>query len=236
MRAFTISSLQIGLPQTAGVAGAAEPFDRPWTTGIFKQPVEGDRWVSRLGIEGDGQADLKNHGGVDKAICCYPAEHYPLWATALDLPLPQGAFGENFTTTGLTEGDVCVGDIFQWGSVRVQVTQPRQPCWKLARRWRNKDLAAQVERTGRTGWYLRVLQEGAVRAGVALELTERPSPEWTITAANEVMHHRKEEADVALALAACPGLSGSWKASLTRRAAGREADTSARLVGPGDPG
>lgn len=232
MSTLTIIGLQTGMPRTLGTPGAVDPMDREWTTGFFKEAVAGVRQVTALGIEGDGQADIVNHGGPDKAINVYPSGHYAMWVEELGLTLPSGAFGENFTTTGMTEDGVCVGDEFQCGDLRLQVSQPRQPCWKLARRWRVKDLAAQVERTGRTGWYFRVLSGGAVQAGMVLHLVGRIAPEWTISAANEVMHHRKQDAAAALALASCPGLSASWQASLTRRALGEAADTSARLDPP----
>lgn len=231
MSTLTIIGLQTGLPRTLGAPGAAEPMDREWTTGFYKEPVSGVRLVGRLGIEGDGQADLVNHGGPDKAINVYPSEHYAVWGGELDLMLQAGAFGENFTTTGMTEREVCVGDVFQCGELRLQVSQPRQPCWKLARRWRIKDLAARVERTGRTGWYFRVLNDGPVKAGMALTLVQRPAPQWSIAAANEIMHHREEDMEAAFALAGCPGLSASWQRSLTRRAFGEAVDTSARLDG-----
>lgn len=232
MSALTIIGLQVGLPRTLGTPGAAEPMDREWTTGFFKEPVAGVRQVRALGIEGDGQADLVNHGGPDKAINVYPSEHDAAWVGELGLTLQAGAFGENFTTTGMTEREVCVGDVFQCGELRLQVSQPRQPCWKLARRWRIKDLAVQVERTGRTGWYFRVLNGGPVQAGMVLPLVTRPAPQWSIATANEIMHHRKEDTEAALALASCPGLSASWQRSLTRRALGEAEDTSARLHGP----
>ncbi len=227
-----IIGLQTGLPRTLGRADAMEPMDREWTTGFFKEAVADVRQVTQFGIEGDGQADLMHHGGPDKAINVYPAEHYAGWAEELGLTLQAGAFGENFTTTGLTEVDVCVGDMFRTGDLIVQVSQPRQPCWKLARRWRIKDLATRVERAGRTGWYFRVLNEGAIHADAVLELIERPAPNWSIAAANEVMHHRQQDAAAALALATCPGLSASWNASLSRRAKGGEINTKARLDGP----
>ena len=227
-----IIGLQTGLPRTLGKADAMEPMDREWTTGFFKESVDGVRQVTRLGIEGDGQADLVHHGGPGKAINVYPGEHYAGWAEELGFTLHAGAFGENFTTTGLTEADVCVGDVFRTGDLIVQVSQPRQPCWKLSRRWRIKDLAARVERTGRTGWYLRVLNEGTIQAGAVLELIERAAPNWSIAAANQVMHHRQQDAAAALALAACPGLSASWNTSLSRRATIGELDRNARLNGP----
>ncbi|MCA1963220.1 MAG: MOSC domain-containing protein [Prosthecobacter sp.] len=232
MTTLTIIGVQTGLPRTLGTPGAAEPMDREWTTGFFKEAVVGARQVRPLGIEGDGQADLVNHGGPDKAINVYPSEHYAVWVEELSRTLRAGAFGENFTTTGMTEREVCVGDVFQWGELCLQVSQPRQPCWKLARRWRIKDLAARVERTGRTGWYFRVLRGGPVQVGMVLELVERIAPEWSIAAANEIMHHRKEDVEAARALAGCPGLSASWQRSLTRRAFGEVGDTSARLDGP----
>lgn len=232
MSTLTIIGLQTGLPRTLGTAGATEPLDREWTTGFFKKPVTGERKVTASGIEGDGQADLVHHGGPDKAINVYPSEHYTGWMEKLGLRLEAGAFGENFTTVGMTEGEVCVGDVFCADELLVQVSQPRQPCWKLARRWRIKDLAAQVERTGLTGWYFRVLREGKIQAGDVLTLVERRAAEWSVAAANEVMHHRKDDIAAALALAACPGISASWRTTLTRRAAGEMADVSRRLTGP----
>lgn len=232
MSTLTIIGIQTGLPRTLGTPEALEPMDREWTTGFFKEPVTGMRLVKALGIDGDGQADLENHGGPDKAINVYPSEHYASWEKELSLKMHAGGFGENLTTTGMTEHEVCVGDVFQCGELRLQVSQPRQPCWKLARRWRIKDLAARTERTGRTGWYFRVLHGGPVNAGMVLTLVERIAPQWTIAAANEVMHHRKEDDAATLALARCSGLSASWQRSLTRRALGEAADTRARLDGP----
>jgi MOSC domain-containing protein YiiM len=229
MSMLKIIGLQTSLPRTVGTPGAAAPMEREWTTGFFKESVAGVRQVTTLGIEGDGQADLVNHGGPDKAICVYPSEHYAGWAEVLGLTLPVGAFGENFTTHGMTENEVCVGDVFQCGELTLQVTQPRQPCWKLARRWRIKDLAAQVEHTGHTGWYFRVLNAGPVQTEMVLSLVKRGATQWSIAAANEIMHHRKDDTAAALSLAACPGLSASWQRSLTRRASGEILDVSQRL-------
>lgn len=196
-------------------------WDKPWRTGFCKLPHAGPLQLGPAGIEGDEQADLINHGGPDKAVCVYPEEHYAHWRTALMLPdLPHGAFGENFTTQGLGESDVCIGDVFAFASgAMVQISQPRQPCWKLARRWRVKDLAAQVERTGRTGWYFRVLVPGLVSIGETLTHRERPHPEWPVSLANEIMHHRKGDRIAAATLAACPTLSESWRRTLSSRAA-----------------
>lgn len=228
-----LASIQVSLPRFFRQEGAADPMDRPWTTGFFKEPVHEPVLLRTKNLEGDGQADLVHHGGADKAVLAYSAEHYPGWRQSLNkTSLPFGAFGENFTVIGLTEADVCVGDTWQVGDEAVvQVSQPRQPCWKLARRWRIKSLALQVQQTGRTGWYFRVLTEGIVAAGMRLILGKRPHPDWTIERANRVMHTEKSDIAAALELAAIPLLSDNWRTTLTRRANKQESDPQKRLIG-----
>ena len=230
-------SIQVGLPKAVGGPDAASE----WTTGFFKEPVSGPIWAGTTNLAGDGQGDLRVHGGADKAINLYPFEHYAYWLNELEIQkLSKGAFGENLTTTGAVEADVCIGDIFEIGGVTgvlVQISQPRQPCWKLSRHWNIKDLAARVERTGRTGWYFRVLREGSIDPGGELRLVARSHPEWTVSLANEVMHRRKEDFEVARRLAECPALSQSWKNSLSWRAqTTTNADTSPRLRDPSAAG
>lgn len=230
----TVISLQVGLPRTVGSNESHDPLDQAWTTGFFKDPTSRLVWLGQTNLEGDGQADLENHGGPDKAVNVYPIEHYPYWAQALPLlKLPLGAFGENFTTEGLVENELCIGDVFEVGESLVQVSQPRQPCWKLARRWRVKDLALRVQETGRTGWYFRVLREGHVQTGNRLVLLERHHPNWTVSTANEVMHHRVDDQQAARKLADCLHLSPRWREKLRRRALGEISEnTSPRLEGP----
>ncbi|QDU87473.1 6-N-hydroxylaminopurine resistance protein [Pirellulimonas nuda] len=226
-----LASVQTGMPQTRGEPGAADVMDRPWTTAFYKTPVDGRVWLGKTGLAGDGQADQKNHGGPDKAACVYPADHYGYWQAELGVsPLPHGAFGENFTTLGVTEADLCIGDVFSIGPAVVQVSQPRQPCWKLARRWRAKDLALRVQQNGRTGWYFRVLQEGEVERGAELLLKERPHPRLTLADANDLMHHRKHDLAAAATLAACPALSASWQATLNKRVQSGESESIASRV------
>lgn len=230
-------SIQVGLPKTIGGTDSASE----WTTGFFKEPVSGPIWVGTTNLAGDGQADLRVHGGADKAINLYPFEHYADWRDELEIQvLPKGAFGENLTTTGAVEAEVCIGDIFEIceaGGALVQISQPRQPCWKLSRRWNIPGLAARVERTGRTGWYFRVLREGSMEPCDQLRLVARPRPEWTVSLANEVIHHRKEDFEIARRLAECPALSQSWKNSLSRRALTKtNADISPRLRDPAAAG
>jgi MOSC domain-containing protein YiiM len=208
-------------------------MERPWRTGFYKEPVLGPILLRMKNLEGDGQADLVHHGGADKAVLAYSAEHYPGWRKSMNNPLlPFGAFGENFTVSGLTEADVCIGDTWQVGDEAVvQVSQPRQPCWKLARRWRTKSLALDVQQTGRTGWYFRALTEGHVAAGMRLVLRDRPHPDWTVERANRVMHTEKSDIAAALELAAIPLLSDNWQTTLTRRTSKQESDPQKRLIG-----
>jgi MOSC domain-containing protein YiiM len=232
----TLLSLQVGQPQSLGQIDAIEPMDRIWSTGFFKQPVEGSIHLGSTNLSGDGQADLQNHGGPEKAVNVYPIEHYAYWEQTLGMNhLPPAAFGENFTTEGVLETDVCIGDVFEVGTALVQLSQPRQPCWKLARRWRVKDLALRVQNTGRTGWYFRVLKEGLVQAGATLTLIDRPCPEWTVAEANAVMHHRTEDWDAAKSLQACQLLAARWRDTLVKRLSTRSIGNSVpRLYGPND--
>jgi MOSC domain-containing protein YiiM len=213
-----VLSIQVGLPRQLGTDGAEDPMDRPWTSGFDKRPVSGPVRLGLTHLEGDGQADLVHHGGPDKAVLAYSANHYDAWRQELGIPgLPLGAFAENFTIHGLTETDVCVGDIWQVGDeATLQVSQPRLPCWKLARRWRIKTLALQVQKTGRSGWYLRVLNQGYVAAGMRLRLIQRPHPAWPVARANRVMLVDKDDHHAAAELAAIPALAQSWKTTLRR--------------------
>jgi len=227
-------SIQVGLPKTINQGEADDSPNPSWTTGFFKNPVQGKIWLSHTNLEGDGQADLHNHGGLEKAINTYPHEHYTYWEQTLGWrKLDAGSFGENFTINGLLESDVCIGDIFDVGEARIQVSQPRQPCWKLSRRWGIHDLALQVQNTGRTGWYFRVLTEGFVEAGTQLVLSERPHPQWSVSLANDIMHQRTSDMEAARSLMECDGLALRWKATLAKRVAtGSASSNDARLYGP----
>ncbi|MBL8230872.1 MAG: MOSC domain-containing protein [Bryobacterales bacterium] len=208
----TVVSLQLGKVQTLPSPEGA------WTTATFKQPVEGPVWLGELGFTGDEQADRKNHGGPDKAVLVYSGDHYAAWHPGVFAdPLPFGAFGENLSVTGMQEADVAVGDVYRLGGAVVQVSQPRQPCWKQARRWGIRDLVVTINQTGRTGWYIRVIEEGSVQAGDSFALIERPHPEWPVPLAHQILHFRKDDAEAARALAECPALAEVWKRELLRR-------------------
>ena len=210
-----ILSIQVGMPARRGNSDAEDAMEREWYSGFIKEPVTGPVRLGLLNLEGDGQADLTHHGGVDKSVLAYPSSHYPLWERELELPgIPFGGFGENFTVEGLEEDNVCIGDTFSIGDAVVQVSQPRQPCWKISRRWKIPDLTARVMKTGRTGWYFRVLKEGTVEAGQPLRLIERSFPEWTVARAMRVMVERKHRLPEAAELAECAALSPGWRAKL----------------------
>ena len=213
-----IVTILAGKPTTIAATGTGEWWDKEWTTALNKQPVTSPVWLGYEGMVGDGVADTKVHGGVDRALCTYPEEHYTHWRTTLALPsLPHGAFGENFTTNGLVEAAVCIGDVYRVGGARVQVSQPRQPCWKPARQWKIKEFTALIEQTGYTGFYFRVLQHGEVRAGDEFNLESRVHRELTIAHCNDVFYRCKADLTAAAQLVACPELSGGWKDMLHAR-------------------
>jgi len=144
------------------------------TTGIFKQPIEGQVAVRNLNLDGDRQADLTVHGGEYKAVYCYPVAHYDYWTRELPgQQLPMGMFGENFTTDGLLEDSVYIGDQFSVGSAEVIVTQPRLPCYKLGVRFQSDDMVKRFLASGRTGFYLAVTHEGEVGAGDEIKVIDR---------------------------------------------------------------
>ncbi len=214
-----VSSIQVGLPRQFSSNGPAEGADDGlWTSGIVKQTVDGPVMVRTTNIDGDGQADLTHHGGVDKAVLAYASEHFSFWRSEFpNVMWENGSFGENLSLSGLVEADVCIGDVFTLGDCVLQVSQPRQPCWKLSRRWNLPKLAVRVQQTRRSGWYLRVLNEGTIEAGQTMELVERPFPHWTIQVANEIMFAKPRDAHHEQALASCPLLSASWRETLSKR-------------------
>ena len=166
------------------LTGKALPYTRPGSrSGIAKQPRADKVWISPLGPEGDEQGDQRVHGGPDKALHHYPFEHYASWRAELgELPLLQapGGFGENISTRGLDEGNVCLGDRFTLGGALLEVSQGRLPCWKLNDRFGIADMARRVQDSGRTGWYYRVLRPGLAQVGDALVLRERSYPDWPL--------------------------------------------------------
>jgi MOSC domain-containing protein YiiM len=165
-------------------------------------------------------ADRKHHGGPDQALLAYAGQHYMLWRREWQRDdMVPGIFGENLTVSGVTEDTVCVGDRWHVGDVVVEVTKPREPCSTLARRLRRRDTIAVVNRNGRSGWYLRVLKEGWIEQGMAVELVDRPYPQWTVRRTAEVMLERNAREEEAALLAECPALAANWRERLRKAAA-----------------
>ena len=166
-------------------------------TGIFKQPTEGPIEVKQLGLEGDQQANKKLHGGVYKAICVYPSEHYDLWKEELGNPgLSFGDFGENLTTAGLMEGDICLGDRLRIGSVEMVVTQPREPCITLNARLDTKDLSVRIRKSGRSGFYCSVEREGTIENGDFIEYISRDEHKVSVSDFNRIINGETEVAGI----------------------------------------
>lgn len=202
------------------LTGVVRPYTRPGSlSAIAKTPVEGAVAVTVEGLAGDEQGDRRVHGGPDKAIHHYPRDHYADWRrdlgdhALLDAP---GAFGENVSTRGLTEAEVCLGDRFRLGSALVEVSQSRQPCWKLNDRFGVADMARRVQDSGRTGWYYRVLETGVVRAGDDLVLVERRFPDWPLARLVDLLYRKGAERGLIASALQLP-LVPSWRKLLERR-------------------
>ena len=166
-------------------------------SGIFKQPIKGSIKVNRLGLEGDYQANKKLHGGIQKAICIYPAEHYDLWREELGRPdLSFGDFGENLTTFGLMEDDVCLGDRFRIGSAEMVVTQPREPCVTLNARLDIVDLSIRFRKSGRSGFYFSVAKEGILNNGDAIEYVFKDENRVSVSEFNQVINREPGVEDI----------------------------------------
>lgn len=211
MTAAILLTIQVGRPTRRGVENAEHPMDQPWTSGFVKEPVSGPVWLGRTNLADDGQADLKNHGGSEKAVLAYSASHYPTWSTELGRDLPYGAFGENFTIESFSESSVCIGDVYEIGGAIVQVSQPRVPCWKISRRWRIEGLDQKVKISGRSGWYLRVLQEGYVEASQTIRLVERSYDFITVSLVNDIIHGRITERESIETVIQCKALTAKWR-------------------------
>lgn len=188
-------------------------------TGIFKEPVIGPIRIGSLGVDGDRQADLRVHGGPDKAVYVYPAEHYAYWQSELARgPFPHGQFGENLTIEGLTEETVCIGDVLRIGGVVAQVTQPRVPCFKLAvKMGEGPAFVKRFLAAGRLGFYLRVLEEGDVTAGDAIFVTDRAPEVVTVAECIETFCQTSPDAGRLRRVAEAAGLSEDWRRDFERR-------------------
>lgn len=190
--AATIVGVQVGRAEPfAPLEGEDGPPDTRLSA-IGKTPVAGRVRVWQLGLAGDEQADREHHGGPDMAVLSYGAARYDLWRAETGVATcGPGWFGENLTIDGLDETAVCLGDRWRCGTALLEVTKPRIPCWKIGRRWRRASLPREVIRTGRPGWYARVIEEGDVAAGDAAELVARPLPAWSVAEVFAILFDRE---------------------------------------------
>jgi MOSC domain-containing protein YiiM len=187
-------------------------------TGIFKTPVSGPVQLRTLNLDGDRQADLSVHGGPNKAVYAYPSEHYPYWLQELPgMDLPWGMFGENFTTSGLSEDELHIGDRFQIGSATIVVRQPRVPCYKLAAKFQRDDILERFLLSGRSGFYSSVEQEGEVSAGDAFALLSRDLDAITIAQMNRLFVRTKYDQDLLHKALNTAALPEDWQDYFSRR-------------------
>ncbi|MGE7370383.1 MOSC domain-containing protein [Neorhizobium sp. NPDC001467] len=201
--------------------GAVRPFGECGvSSGIDKAPVAGPVELTVNGFVGDGQGDTVHHGGADKAVHHYASEHYHQWREIIgdkDVLRQPGAFGENLSTEGLTEFDVAVGDIFRIGSAILQVSQGRQPCWKLNIRFETDDMARKVQDSGMTGWYYRVLQPGTLKSGDQLDLIDRIAPAWTVHRLWNAFYVDRQNIDELRQISTLSVLPEKWRSYAARR-------------------
>jgi len=199
-------SLNVGLPRIVESNGQSV------TTGIFKDPKQGPVMLRTLNLDGDRQADLKVHGGVSKAVYGYPVEHYEFWRRELpNMELPFGMFGENFTTEGLFEDKLNVGDRFRIGEAEVMVTEPRLPCYKLGIKFGRADILRRFLQSRRTGFYFAVVNEGEVQAGDEIELLSRDGNNITIADITRLYAFEKDDVDTLRRAVKLEALSESWR-------------------------
>ena len=216
------------------VGAVEQRWDGREPSAIGKSAISGQCRIDENGFVDDAQADLNHHGGLDKAIHHYAADHYSDWI--LEGEIPQGtipaAFGENISSLGMTEETLCVGDILRLGTAVVQISQGRQPCWKVSEHTKNPRMAYLFQKSGRTGWYYRVLDHGEAGTGDQVHLLDRPQPDWSVkrvTAARLTKRVSREDAEI---LATMAELAQGWRDAFVKMASGNlDEDTSKRLNG-----
>ena len=212
-----VISLNVGLPRVV------ESHGEPVVTGIFKEPVEGPVMLRTLNLDGDRQADLTVHGGISKAVYAYPLEHYEFWRRELpEMELSYGMFGENFTTEGLLENDVNVGDRFSVGEAELMVTEPRLPCYKLGIKFGRADIIRKFLQSRRTGFYFAVIKEGQVQAGDELELLSRDANNITIADITRLYAFEKDDLNTLRRAVKLNALSESWREYFQKQLQNRE--------------
>lgn len=215
---LSILSVNVGRPALLGMRNGTAVM-----SGIRKRPVhEAQLKLDLLNLEGDGQADLVSHGGTDKAVYGYPAVHWPYWNAEHGLSCGAGTFGENLTLDGAVENEVRIGDVYAWGDARLQVSQPRTPCYKLSMHLERDDIAPALVKTARCGWYLRVLESALVPCQEAVLI--RVGCDAAAPTVAETFHSHfspRTSTEELVRLAACPALAEGWRMGFARRLSAR---------------
>jgi len=207
-----VVSVNVGLPRDVESGGQVV------RTGIFKSPVAGRVGVGPLDLEGDAQADLSVHGGPDKSVYAYPSEHYPAWLQELpELDLPWGVFGENLTTAGLHEDSVGIGDHLRIGTALFRITQPRIPCFKLGVRFARPDMVKRFQHSGRSGFYLAVVETGELAAGDPIEHRPNAAASLSVAAITSLYVAREPDREVLRRAAELAELPENWRAHFRKR-------------------
>ncbi|WP_042345641.1 MOSC domain-containing protein [Bacillus massiliigorillae] len=206
-----LKNFSIGLPKTMKYDNEKE-----MTTAICKENVE-EAFLTKDGFIGDGVADLRYHGGPDRAVCVYPYEHYGLWEQEFNQVLPLSAFGENITVSNMQEGQVCIGDIYRLGDAVIQITQARVPCSTITKRLGLPLLLKRIVETGYTGYLCRVLEEGSVRHDSKITLLEKHPNQISVLYTNEVYFHETKNVEGIKQILEVLELAGDWQKKLTDR-------------------
>jgi MOSC domain-containing protein YiiM len=206
-----VISVNVGLPRLIEYRG------EPISTGIFKSPVNGKIAVNEFNLVGDAQADLRVHGGSSKAVYAYPSEHYDFWRLELpEINFEYGNFGENLTTTNLSETTVCIGDRFRIGSAEFVVTEPRFPCFKLGLRFCRKDIIRRFQKSGRCGFYLAVEKTGELEIGDEVEVILRDARQFSIAEAFAFSENKFVDLDKLRSVLEIEALPKKWKNNISR--------------------
>lgn len=226
-----VEKVFIGGVKHLGDTNAKDKLDQPWSTAAYKEETEEAVYLTKEGLEGDAVADTRYHGGTEKALFAYSVHHYATFSEMFHQNVPVGSNGENVALSDIDESTVCIGDVYQIGEALVEVSQPRRPCWKPGRRIRVIEFGKQLQETGYTGWYFRVLKEGNIQAGNTLELQQRPYPDWSIQRINECLYHEQPQS-VLEALLHAPFLPTSWQATIEKKINRIPEAEESRLYGP----
>ncbi|MEP3048283.1 MAG: MOSC domain-containing protein [Roseibium sp.] len=211
-KAASVLGLYLGQPE--------QLWEGKEPSAIHKARVEGMQEVNETGFILDQQADLTVHGGLEKAIHHYPSEHYSQWQEQFPDTIAAykpGGLGENISTAGFTEENLCIGDVIAAGSTRLQISQGRQPCWKLNMHTGNPGMAAAFQKTGKTGWYYRVLEAGHIKADDTLGIVDRPCPEWVLRDVVIARFNSGLDREIASKLATLSELAEPWRISFRKK-------------------